>query len=196
MDEDDVDFPKVSIIPPIQAVSFGEVPYDAEYKECLGRVKSVSVECELTPIRNGVSSYDLLNDAINKRWMRESLYTCYWPISDKCGNAEDFCSKELVERINKLPNSVRALCAVPREFPKGSGVSVIATLGRSIIGNEWHTNTFTVVPKKKATRIAKTLWEGWKKNGCAKLNNGAGKFKMRVCPDFIFYGIVFNDFYK
>lgn len=196
MGEDDIDFSKFSFIPPIQEVSFGEVPYDDEYKEHFGRVKSVSVECELTPIRNGVSSYDLINDAINKQWMRESLYTVYCPISDKWGNAEDFCSKELVERINKLPNNVRALCAVPREFPKGSGVSVIATLGRHVIGNEWHVNTFTVVPKKKAARIAKTLWKGWNKNGCAKLNNRAGKFKMNVCPDFLFHGIVFNDFYK
>lgn len=196
MSEDDIDFSKFSIIPPIQEVSFGELPYDDEYKEHLGRVKSVSVECELTPIRNGVSSYDLLNDAINKCWMRESLYTVYCPISDKRGNAEDFCSKELVERINKLPDSVRALCAVPREFPKKSGVSVIATLVRCTIGNEWHVNSFTVVPKKKAARIAKTLWKGWKKNGCAKHNKGAGKFKVNVCPDFFFHGIVFNDFYK
>lgn len=195
MGEDDIDFSKFSIIPPIQTVSFGEFPYD-EYKEHLGRVKSVSVECELTPIGNGVSSYDLFNNAINKRLMRKSLYTVYCPISNKWGNAEDFCSKELVKRINKLPDSVRALCAVPREFPKGSGVSVIATLGRRVIGNEWHVNTFTVVPKKKAARIAKTLWKGWKKNGCAKLNNRAGKFKMNVCPDFLFHGIVFNDFYK
>lgn len=196
MGEDDIDFSKFSIIPPIQNVSFGEVPYDDEYKEHFGCVKSVSFECELTPVGNGVSSYDLINDAINKQWMRESLYTVYHPISDKWDNAEDFCSKELAERINKLPNSVRALCVVPREFPKRSGVSVIATLGRCTIGNEWHVNTFIVVPKKKATRIAKTLWKDWKKNGCVKLKGGAGKFKINVCPDFLFHGFVFNDFYK
>ncbi|MBP3530471.1 MAG: hypothetical protein J6K25_04715 [Thermoguttaceae bacterium] len=49
MGEDDIDFSKFSIIPPIQEVSFGEVPYDDEYKEYLGRVKSVSVECETKP---------------------------------------------------------------------------------------------------------------------------------------------------
>lgn len=50
MGEDDIDFSKFSIIPPIQEVSFGEVPYDDEYKEYFGRVKSVSVECEIKPI--------------------------------------------------------------------------------------------------------------------------------------------------
>lgn len=145
---------------------------------------------------DGVSCYDLINDAINKRWMREGLYTVYFSLENKDSKIDDFCSKWLTEKLNKLPNDVRTLCLVPREFPKGSGVSVIAALSRRVIGDEWHINSFTVVPKKKATRIAKILWRGWKKNGCAKLNQGAGRFRISMCPDFLFHGIRFNDFYK